>query len=163
LLGLVGAVALLLVVFAATVFAGRLLAGSRVPFWALVDRMGLSVLPIALGYHVAHYLTSFLVNVQYWVAAVSDPLARGDDLLGIEPFRVTTGFFNAIDTVRVIWMTQAGAVVLGHVISVLIAHKIALELFETHRKATRATLPLSVFMVAYTFLGLWLLAAPKGA
>ena len=32
-----------------------------------------------------------------------------------------------------------------------------------HARAARATLPLSLFMNAYTFLGLWLLATPKGA
>jgi hypothetical protein len=45
----------------------------------------------------------------------------------------------------------------------LLAHRVATDLFGDHKKAARATLPLSIFMIAYTFLGLWLLAAPKGA
>ena len=84
-------------------------------------------------------------------------------MLGIEPFQVTTGFFNRIDTVRLIWLSQAGAVVLGHVWSILLSHAIGLRLFDNRRDAVWATLPLSVFMVGYTFLGLWLLAAAKGA
>lgn len=64
---------------------------------------------------------------------------------------------------RLIWTTQAGLVVLGHVWSVLLSHRIALDLFGNHRRTALATLPLSVFMIAYTMLGLWLLAAPKGA
>jgi hypothetical protein len=111
---------------------------------------------------MAHYLTSLLVSAQYTLAALSDPLGTGADILGIEPFCVTTGFFNSIDTVRVIWITQAGLVVFGHVWSVFLAHRIALNLFGTTLRAAFATLPLSLFMIAYTFLGLWLLAAPKG-
>ena len=111
----------------------------------------------------AHYLTAFLVNSQYALAAISDPLARGADLLGIQPFYVTTGFFNHIDTVRVIWLSQAGAVVIGHAWSVLLAHRMALDLFPDRWRAAVATLPLSLFMIGYTMLGLWLLATPRGA
>ena len=136
---------------------------AETPFAAVCGRLALAVLPIALVYHIAHYLPSFLVSIQYTIAALSDPLARGADWLGLQPFRVTTGFFNRIDTVRLIWTTQAGLVVLGHVWSVLLAHRLAMDLFGTHRRAAVGTLPLSVFMIGYTFLGLWLLAAPKGA
>ena len=163
LLGLVGSIMLLIAVFAFTVWLGLVLAGSDAPFSAAFARLALSLLPIALAYHIAHYLTAFLVNSQYALAAISDPLATGADLLGIEPFYVTTGFFNHIDSVRVIWLTQAGAVVIGHVWSVLLAHRMALDLFSDARRAALATLPLSLFMIAYTMLGLWLLATPRGA
>ena len=104
-----------------------------------------------------------MVNGQHALAAISDPFAVGADLLGLQPFYVTTGFFNQLDSVRLIWLTQAGAVVIGHVWSVLLAHRIALDLFPDHRRAALATLPLSLFMIGYTMLGLWLLATPKGA
>lgn len=153
----------LYLVFAAAVWLGAILSGKQGQFWPLASSLALSVLPIALVYHMAHYLTSFMVGIQYTIAAISDPFAQGADLLGIDPFRVTTGFFNRIDTVRLIWMTQAGLIVIGHVWSVLLAHKFATQQIDNQRKATIATLPLSLFMIAYTFLGLWLLAAPKGA
>ena len=163
LVGLGVAIAGLAAIFAATVWLGLRLAHAEVPFARAFGWLALSLLPIALVYHVAHYLTAFLVNIQYTVAALSDPLARGHDWLGIEPFRVTTGFFNQIASVRIIWLTQAGLVVLGHVWSVLLSHRIALDLFGGGRRAALATLPLSVFMILYTCLGLWLLAAPRGA
>ncbi|MEM8950871.1 MAG: hypothetical protein AAGC99_16220 [Pseudomonadota bacterium] len=162
-LGLVGSIILLIAVFAVTVWLGLTLARSDAAFSAAFARLAQSLLPIALAYHIAHYLTAFLVNSQYALAAISDPLATGADLLGIEPFFVTTGFFNHIDSVRVIWLTQAGAVVIGHVWSVLLAHRMALDLFADARRAALATLPLSLFMIAYTMLGLWLLATPRGA
>ncbi|MEO0943824.1 MAG: hypothetical protein AAFY06_03145 [Pseudomonadota bacterium] len=179
--GLLATVALLYAIFALTVWLGLKTGGlhlfkntpgggaagdggqSPLPFTEIYGKLALSMLPIALVYHIAHYLPSFLVSIQYTYAALSDPLNTGADLLGIQPFNVTTGFFNRLDTVRIIWLSQAGLVVLGHVWSVLLSHRIALDLFQDHRRAARATLPLSLFMIAYTFLGLWLLATPKGA
>ncbi|MCV6592793.1 MAG: hypothetical protein OIF48_07570 [Silicimonas sp.] len=163
LIGLALSIAGLLAVFLLTLWLGVKIASAQVDFPRLVGHMALSLLPIAFVYHIAHYLTSFLVMIQYTVAALNDPLNTGADLFGIEPFRVTTGFFNRLDWVRVIWLTQAGLVVLGHVWSVLLAHRIALDHFERGRRAALATLPLSLFMIAYTLLGLWLLAAPRGA
>lgn len=161
-LGLLTTIVLLFAAFSLTVRLGLTLADANISFAAAFARLSLSVLPIALVYHVAHYLTSTLVSVQYLFASLTDPLSTGADLLGIAPFHVTTGFFNRLDTVRWIWLTQAGVVVLGHVWSVLLAHRIALDIFGPGQ-AARATLPLSIFMIAYTFLGLWLLAAPRGA
>ncbi len=162
-LGLITSIAVLVAVFASMIWLGVRMAGVTVPLSKSLGILAVSVLPIALVYHIAHYLPSFLVSIQYTVAALNDPFARGYDWLGLEPFRVTTGFFNRIDTVRLIWTTQAGMVVLGHAWSVMLAHRLAMGLFGSHRRAAIATLPLSVFMIAYTFLGLWLLAAPRGA
>jgi hypothetical protein len=122
-----------------------------------------SILPIAVGYHIGHYLPTFLVDAQYALAAASDPLARGDDLLGLGTFYVTTGFFNTQATVKVIWLSQAGAVVIGHVLAILLAHGLALRLYRDPKRALLSQLPLALFMVAYTFFGLWLLASPRGA
>ena len=165
--GLLGAVLLLVSVFAACIWLGTILANRigphRVGFTqALLAQSG-AVLPIALAYHFAHFLTAFMVNIQYTAAAATDPLQNGRDLLGLGRFYVTTGFFNTQDTVRAIWLTQAGAVVLGHIFSVLMAHVIAERLWKSSRQAVLSQLPLSIFMVLYTLLGLWLLAAPRGA
>ncbi len=163
LLGLCAAILALLFAFALTIWLGLKIARSDAPFSRVFGHMAVSLLPIAFVYHVSHYLTSFLVSIQYTIAAFNDPLNIGADLFGIEPFRVTTGFFNRLDWVRAIWLTQAGLVVLGHVWSVLLSHRIALDIFPEPRRAAWATLPLSLFMIAYTLLGLWLLAAPRGA
>ena len=163
LIGLSAAILALIIVFAVIIWLGLALIGEATQFGEAFAVLALSLLPIAFGYHIAHYLTAFLVSGQYFIAALSDPWATGADLLGIAPYYVTTGFFNHMDSVRVIWLTQAGAVVIGHVWSVLLAHRMALRLLGEGRKAALATAPLSAFMIGYTFLGLWLLAAPRGA
>ena len=69
---------------------------------------------------------------------------------------------HTLATVRVIWLTQAGAVIIGHVLAILVAHALALRLHGDHRRAMLSQLPLALFMVAYTLFGLWLLASPRG-
>lgn len=165
--GLLLSIILLIACFAFCVWTGALLANRgyehRVSFVSSFMPLSASILPIALAYHFAHFLTAFLVNVQYTLAAATDPLNSGHDLLGIGKFYVTTGFFNTRDTVKLIWLTQAAAVVAGHVLSVILAHSIAIRLWQDPRRAVLSQLPLAVFMILYTLLGLSLLAAPRGA
>ena len=163
LFGLASAILVLLAIFSATIWLGMRIARSDAPFSKVFGQMALCLLPIAFVYHISHYLVSFLIGIQYTIAAANDPLNVGADIFGLEPFRVTTGFLNRLDWVRVIWLTQAGLVVIGHVWSVLLSHRLALGLFSDNRRAAWATLPLSLFMIGYTLLGLWLLAAPRGA
>lgn len=161
-LGLLAANAGLLAVFAVTIWAGLRLIRSDMPLSQAFCIFAPSILPIALGYHIAHYYTSFLVQSQYAIAAFNDPFANGADLFGLGTFYVTTGFFSTPDSVRAIFLTQAAAVVIGHVLAVLLAHALAVRHFGTRTRATLSQTPLAVFMTAYTFFGLWLLASPRG-
>ena len=49
---------------------------------SLVPDFVLSLVPIAFVYVVAHYATLFLLQGQYTVPLLSDPLGRGWDLFG---------------------------------------------------------------------------------
>lgn len=151
--GMLLAVLTLNLVFFVCVLAGWWLAGGRGAPARLWARLALTLLPIALGYHVAHFLTQALVNLQYLALA---PIDR----LGGTGFFVTTSFFNQTHTVKAIWLTQAGAIVLAHVWSVLLAHRVALSWFGSHRGAVVSQLPVATFMVLYTLFGLWLLSTP---
>lgn len=167
-LGLVLSNGALIVLFGGCVYIGMWMLGIRgytqqVKFTHAFSHLAIAMLPIAFAYHIAHFLTAFLVNIQYTLAATSDPLGRGMDLLGLGNYYVTTGFLNTHHTVEFIWLTQAAVVVVGHIISVNMAHGIAVRLFGNSRNAAISQLPLAVFMVLYTLLGLWLLASPKGA
>ncbi|MCH8169228.1 MAG: hypothetical protein IIC03_15055, partial [Proteobacteria bacterium] len=154
--GLIGAWAALAAAFALCVLAGLALAGERGRLREAFGRLALAITPIALGYHLAHYLPVLLVNGQY-------ALAAGAALLGLGEVPVTTSFFNTAATVRLIWLTQAGAIVVGHIVAVALAHRLALELLPDPRRAALSQLPVSALMVLYTLFGLWLLASPTGA
>lgn len=163
--GLAASALLLALAFAAAIALGRFLAGGdpspRPDFPVYFARMALTILPIAAAYHFAHYLTALLVNSQHLLVALSDPFSSGKDYLGLGEHFVTTGFFKTIWSVRVIWLSQAAAVVAGHVLSILLAHGVAMKIYGNARQAIASQLPLMAFMIAYTLFGLWLLASPK--
>lgn len=163
LIGLIVANVWLLSAYALAIWLGLALIRSTVPLARAFCLFAPSILPIALGYHIAHFLPSFLVDSQYALAVASDPMGKGADLLGLGTFYVTTGFFNSHDSVKLIWLTQATAVVGGHILAVMLAHAIALRHFGTTRHAVLSQAPLALFMVLYTLFGLWLLASPRGA
>lgn len=160
--GLVSANILLVCLFSAMIIAGDRMVGGGRGWGELLSLFAPTILPIALAYHTAHYLPSLLVDGQYVLVALNDPFATGADYLGLSGFYVTTGFFNHRETMRAIWLSQAGFIVLGHVVAVILAHGAAVKIYGDVARAFRAGLPLAVFMVLYTWLGLWLLAAPKG-
>ncbi|HUS53342.1 MAG TPA: hypothetical protein VMY41_04955 [Thermohalobaculum sp.] len=148
--------------YSVCVYLGLALIGEAPRFAEGFGRLALSVAPIALAYHFAHYLTTFMVNAQYALAAASDPWATGADYLGLGRYYVTTGFLNTAQTVRVIWLAQAGAVVIGHMLAILVAHGTALKMLGSNKKAIISQTPLAMFMIAYTLFGLWLLSTPRG-
>jgi hypothetical protein len=145
------------------IWLGRRLAGAAADDGAASGLLVLSILPISLGYHFAHYLTTLLVNGQYAILAFNDPFAMGWNLLGLQGRHVIVSFLVDFDSVAVIWKLQAAAVVGGHLLAVAIAHMIAIERFGATRAAFLSQAPLAALMVAYTLLGLWLLAAPAAA
>ncbi len=120
----------------------------------------LSLLPISLAYHFSHYLTVALVNGQYAIAAASDPLGTGADLLRLGHFHATTSFLNDLHAVTTIWNAQSGAIIAGHVWAVVLAHAIAHRHYGDARQAALSQAPLTALMVGYTVFGLWLLSTP---
>jgi hypothetical protein len=153
--GLVLAVPLLVAAYGGAVWLGVRLVGQGVRTDAAFCALAPAILPIAFGYHIGHYFPGFLVEVQYVARTLRTALHLGQ-------IEVTTGFFNTLSTVRLIWLTQAGAVVLGHVIAIALGHALAVRLFGSHRKAALSQIPMAAFMVGYTLFGLWLLASPHG-
>ena len=117
----------------------------------------LSFLAIAAGYHAAHYLTTLLTAGQYMLAALNDPLFRGDDFLGLPAFYVSMGFLADRWIMTLIWNAQFTLILGAHILAVILA----LRLTPAGAQA-RVHFPLTALMVGYTVLGLWLLASPSG-
>ncbi|MFL5778112.1 MAG: hypothetical protein ACJ761_04125 [Chloroflexota bacterium] len=115
---------------------------------------GAGLLPIAVGYLIAHYLTYLLIDGQRIVIAISDPLQRGDDLFGtafVEP----TGTFLPPGLV---WTVQLAAVVGGHMLGAWAGHVVAAQHAPSRADTTalrRREIPLAVVMVGLTTLTLW--------
>jgi hypothetical protein len=142
-------------VFALVIFGVCALMGNASPS-ELLRLFVPTLLPIALAYHVAHYLSYLLVAGQVVIPLASDPFGRGWDLFGTAHYRIATGLVGA----RFAWYTSVVVIVLGHVLAMYVAHRLALERFSEPRTARRSQYPLAALMVAYTMLSLWILAQP---
>ncbi|GAB3981684.1 hypothetical protein V1634_32100 [Plantactinospora veratri] len=150
--GLAVVVALVLAAYlAATGLAARL-GGRSVRDCA--GELAHSVVPIAVGYLVAHYFTLFVLEGQRTLALLSDPLGIGADWLGTGSWPVRGFGTSPAGTATL----QVTVIVLGHVFGTVLAHDRALRLFD-RRTAVAGQLPLLVLMVGYTTAGLLLLFA----
>lgn len=116
----------------------------------------LSFLAIAAGYHAAHYLVTLLTAGQYTLAALNDPLFRGDAWLGLPVFYVSFGFLTDVRVMPFLYGAQFMAILGAHLLAVFLSLKLV-------GQGTRAMahLPLTTLMVGYTILGLWLLSTAR--
>jgi hypothetical protein len=128
---------------------------SETPRRALPDLFAHSVVPIIVGYIVAHYLTYFFEYGQLTIIQLSDPFTRGDDYLGTADLAV-----NYLLSMHPTFLavTKVVAVTLGHVVGVVAAHDRAIKLLPRRHQLT-GQLPLLVAMVGFTVGGLYLLFA----
>ncbi len=113
-----------------------------------------SLLPIAFVYLVAHYVTLFLVQGQFAIPLLSDPLGRGWNLFG------TAGVVPDLTVLspNTTWYVQVGALVAGHVAGLAVAHDRSVAIFADRRDALRSQYAMLALMVLYTVGGLWVLS-----
>ena len=123
---------------------------------AMARHFALTLVPIAIGYHVAHYLTFLLIQGQYIVPLASDPFGFGWDLFGTAAYRVDIAIVGA----RFAWYTAVGAILIGHIAAVCLAHLEAIRILPGRGVALRSQVPLTILMVIYTFVSLSILAEP---
>lgn len=114
----------------------------------------LSLVPIALVYMVAHYFTLFVLQGQFAIPLLSDPLGRGWNLFGTA--HVTPDL--TVISPNTTWYVQVGALVAGHVAGLAVAHDRAIAIFPDRRDALRSQYALLALMVLYTVGGLWVLS-----
>ncbi|MGH8941660.1 MAG: fenitrothion hydrolase [Acidimicrobiia bacterium] len=131
--------------------AARMVGGAWTTY-RVARRFAHTLVPIALAYALAHYMTLILFEGQQLIAAVSDPFALGWDLFGTADRKVD--FF--ITAAEPVWYAQVAVIVTGHVLGVILAHDRALGDFGT--EAVRSQYAMLVLMVALTTLGLLILA-----
>jgi hypothetical protein len=121
---------------------------------SLVGDFVRSLVPIAFVYVVAHYFSLFVVQGQFAIPLLSDPLGKGWDLFG------TAGVVPDLTVLapNTTWYVQVGALVAGHVAALAIAHDRAVTIFPEPRAALRSQYAMLALMVLYTVGGLWVLS-----
>ncbi len=111
--------------------------------------MGAGLVPVTVGYLVAHYLTYLLTEGQRLLTAISDPLQQGWDLFGTVAFEPRTDFISS----SLLWTLQVGAVVLGHVAGAWLGHAAVRHERRAGRQVSQW--PLALLMIGMTVLALW--------
>jgi hypothetical protein len=140
--------------YSMAVVAGRHLAQTpRIP--GLV----LAVVPIALAYHIAHYLADFPVDALKTIKALSDPFGTGLNLFGTTGLHPPASIMMDHQMATLVYRLQTAIIVAGHVMAVLVAHLLALR-SGAIRSTVLSQAPLNALMVLYTVFGLWLLSTP---
>lgn len=131
----------------ATLLAGR--AGDQ-GRWPVPGLLAHTVIPIVVGYVIAHYFSFLLFQGQEALALLSTPQGRDAHVSGA----INYGLITAAG----IAFIQVIAVIVGHVLAVISAHDRSVALFP-RADAVIGQLPLMVLMVGYTVGGLTLLFA----
>jgi hypothetical protein len=114
-----------------------------------------TLIPIAFAYALAHYFSLLAYQGQALGYLISDPLGHGSNLFGTADAGIDYQVINA----TVIWYVQVGALVIGHVCGLILAHDRALALYTNTRDAVRSQMWMLIVMIGFTSLGLWLLSA----
>jgi hypothetical protein len=126
-----------------------------IPLRSLALEFVFSIVPIAFVYNLAHYYTLLLTQ------------APRIPYLAVRPVRIWLGRIRlgrmgeppTLD-VATVWHTEVALILIGHVVSVYLAHRVALRLFASRREAMISQLPMLLLMVAYTVIGLWVISLP---
>ena len=115
-----------------------------------------SLIPIALAYNIAHYITLFLIQGQLIIPLASDPFGSGWDLFGTANYSLNISIINA----RILWFLSVALIVIGHVLAVYLAHRVAIRTFTDRTIALKSQYPMLSLMVVYTVVSLWIIAQP---
>jgi hypothetical protein len=118
-----------------------------------------TLIPIAFAYLVAHYFSFFVFHEQaQFTYLLSDPLGTGEDLFGTAGSGIDYGLLSS----TTIWYVQVGALIVGHVCGLTMAHDRAVAYWEDYRQASRSQYWMLAVMVGFTCFGLYLLSKANG-
>ncbi|PSP85652.1 hypothetical protein BRC83_02695 [Halobacteriales archaeon QS_1_68_17] len=106
-----------------------------------------ALIPIAVGYHVAHFLGYFLTLSPALAAVAAAPFAPPANLQAL----VLPDWFGTL---------QLAFVVLGHLLAVWLSHALAFEVFPGRLQPIRSQYPFVFAMVFYTMISLWIVSQP---
>ena len=136
--------------YAAFVLAGRIASNRLLTTWSADDltvAFAPSLIAIAVGYHLAHYVGFFLSLSPSLFDAVVSPFAPPSN-----PIILTLpAWISAFNIVFVL---------AGHLIAIWVAHSTAYQLFPSRLQAIRSQYPFIFVMMGYTIVSLWLISLP---
>ena len=143
-LGLLGGWLLFVLVFVlGAAITRRLSEEAPLRLGSVAGAYAATLLPIAGGYMIAHYLTLVIQGIR-WIPDLSR-----NAFAPAPPIEIPTSL---------VWYLSVAAIVVGHIAAIFLSHRIALR--DAPERPIRAGVPLASLMVAYTVLSLWIIAQP---
>ncbi len=133
---------------------GRLGRLRRLPGATHPGSMAHSLLPIVVGYVIAHYFSYLVFQGQLFLSRLSDPFGRGWDLFGTAGM----GVDYTVVGPETIWYVQVVSIVGAHVVALALAHDRALELAGERSRVTLSQVPMLILMLCFTLAGMWFLS-----
>lgn len=121
-------------------------AGTYVTTTAIERWFVVALVPIAAGYHLAHFLGYAVSFGPPLVAGLGSPLAGAS-----VPVAVLPDWFGALELLFV---------VVGHLVAIAVAHALAFELFTGRLQPIRSQYPFVLVMVGYTVTSMWIVSQP---
>ena len=138
--------------WASCVMAARLVRSTGKTARELFMAYSFSLLPVALFYHLAHNAMHIFAEGSAIVPALSDPMGTGADYLG-----TATWHLGPLLSDQTIWYLQVALIIFGHLVGIVVAHRISRRCFIDKRAATRSLLPMLAMMVLVSVAGLTLM------
>ena len=115
---------------------------------------GHTMLPIAFAYHVTHYLSLLLYESQSLIFRLNDPYGLGWNLFNFN--EVSINYFLSPVT---LWTIQVFVTLAGHMLSVVLAHDLAVKLFG-HQQSDKTQYIFLLITVGLTLQALFVLSVP---
>ena len=115
-----------------------------------------TLIPIAVGYNVAHNFSSLVEQGQNTLYLVSDPFGWRWNLFGTAQLHTRSELVDASLT----WYVAISMIVLGHCVGVWLAHRAALRDHSQPVVAVRAACAMVLLMLVYTAVSLFVIADP---
>ena len=148
LLGFAGFVGAFLVV----AYLTQRLAGAQLSEWQpAVFAFAPTILPIAVAYEIAHNYPYVLANAGRLPAVLWAFVGLGHGPT-INPL--------AWLSISAYWWSQVLLIVIGHIVAVIAAHYVTVSRYPTVTAARRGHIPLTLLMISYTVLSLWIISRP---
>ena len=145
-----------LLVYMIVMFCIHTITGKTTTISELAKTFILSLVPISIAYHLAHYLGFLLIQGQMIIPLISDPAGLGWDIFGTANYKPNIGIIDA----RFAWYASIVFIVIGHISAAYLSHVAAAQKFKDYKIALLSQYPMMVLMVLYTMLSLWMIAQP---
>jgi len=152
--GLILLLALYVGVYLSVIAIAKWIAKIDASMGSLAQRFVYSLIPIAFVYNITHYFTFLVAQIRALPWLTSDPFGKGWNLLHIGRMPDQFGLLD----MAFVWHMQVALILIGHLVSICVAHLISLRVFHSRRQVLLTQIPMLVLMMVYTSVGLWILS-----